>query len=73
MSDCLFCKIAAGELPAKIIYSDEQLVVFEDIQPQAPHHLVITSYSIHYTKLYELTSRNPSSAKPRSCAILPAT
>jgi len=39
--DCLFCKIAAGEIPAKILYQDEQVVAFEDINPQAPHHKII--------------------------------
>lgn len=39
--DCLFCKIAQGEIPAKILYQDEKVVVFEDINPQAPHHKII--------------------------------
>ena len=39
--DCLFCKIAAGEIPAKIVHEDEDVVAFEDINPQAPHHVVI--------------------------------
>lgn len=41
MSDCLFCKIAAGTLPAAKVYEDELVVVIEDITPQAPHHLLI--------------------------------
>ena len=41
MSDCLFCKIAAGELPASIVFEDERLVAFEDISPRAPTHLLI--------------------------------
>ena len=39
--DCLFCKIAAGEIPANIVHQDDDVVAFEDISPQAPHHLVI--------------------------------
>ena len=39
--NCIFCKIMAGEMPGKIIYQDDQLVVMEDINPQAPHHLLI--------------------------------
>jgi len=39
--DCLFCKIAAGEIPANIVHQDDDTVAFEDINPQAPHHLVI--------------------------------
>jgi len=39
--DCLFCKIAAGEIPAKIVYRDDTVIAFEDINPQAPHHVLI--------------------------------
>lgn len=39
--DCLFCKIAKGEIPAKVVYKDELVMVFDDINPQAPHHKVI--------------------------------
>jgi len=39
--DCLFCKIIAGEIPASIIHEDSQLVVFRDIDPQAPQHFLI--------------------------------
>ena len=39
--DCLFCKIAAGDIPANIVHEDDHVVAFEDINPQAPHHLVI--------------------------------
>jgi len=41
MSDCLFCKIAAGEIPADKVYEDEQVVVFRDINPKAAVHLLI--------------------------------
>ncbi len=39
--DCIFCKIASGEIPAKIVYQDEKAVAFEDINPQAPVHILI--------------------------------
>ena len=39
--DCLFCKIIAGQIPAKKVYEDEKVFVFEDIHPQAPTHLLI--------------------------------
>lgn len=39
--DCLFCRIAAGEIPAKVVYHDEQLTAFRDINPQAPTHILI--------------------------------
>lgn len=39
--DCLFCKIIKGEIPAKLIYQDDKVVAFDDINPQAPHHKLI--------------------------------
>lgn len=41
MSDCLFCKIASGNIPAKIVAQTENLVAFNDISPQAPVHILI--------------------------------
>jgi histidine triad (HIT) family protein len=41
MSDCLFCKIVAGQIPTKKVYEDDRVFVFEDIQPQAPTHVLI--------------------------------
>ncbi len=40
-SDCLFCKIIAGEIPVTIHYEDSQVIVFADIDPQAPYHFLI--------------------------------
>lgn len=39
--DCLFCKIAKGEIPAEVVYEDDEALAFEDINPQAPSHLLI--------------------------------
>ena len=41
MTDCLFCKIAAGEIPARKLYEDEHVVAFHDIAPQAPVHFLV--------------------------------
>ena len=41
MSDCLFCKIIAGQIPGAIVYQDDRLVAFKDINPQAPMHVLI--------------------------------
>lgn len=41
MSDCLFCNIVAGKVPSKKVYEDEKTFVFEDINPQAPTHVLI--------------------------------
>ena len=41
MSDCLFCGIAAGKIPSKVVFEDDHVVAFEDINPQAPHHVLV--------------------------------
>ncbi len=41
MADCLFCRLVKGEIPATIVYSDDRLVAFKDINPQAPLHVLI--------------------------------
>ncbi len=39
--DCIFCKIASGEIPATIVYQDELCVAFEDLNPVAPAHVLV--------------------------------
>jgi histidine triad (HIT) family protein len=41
MSDCLFCRIAAGEIPSKTVYSDDRVYAFHDIAPKAPTHVLV--------------------------------
>ncbi len=41
MSDCIFCKIAAKSIPAKLIHEDDQVVAFDDLNPQAPTHVLV--------------------------------
>ena len=41
MPDCIFCKIADGEIQSTIVYSDDDLVAFEDVNPQAPVHILV--------------------------------
>ena len=41
MTNCIFCRIAAGEIPANLVYEDEQVVAFPDIHPQAPTHVLV--------------------------------
>jgi histidine triad (HIT) family protein len=38
--DCLFCKIAAGEIPSEVVHQDDQVVVFRDVNPRAPTHVL---------------------------------
>ena len=53
-TDCLFCKIVNRELPADIVYEDEQLLAFNDISPQAPTHILIIP-KIHIATVNDLT------------------
>lgn len=39
--DCLFCKLVNGDIPAKILYQDDDVIAFEDIAPQAPTHFLV--------------------------------
>ena len=41
MSDCIFCKIVAGDIPAKVVYEDDEILAFEDISPKAPVHILL--------------------------------
>jgi histidine triad (HIT) family protein len=61
MSDCLFCKIIAGQIPAKKVYEDDLSFAFEDINPQAPTHVLIVPRR-HIVGLNE--------AQPEDAAIL---
>jgi histidine triad (HIT) family protein len=51
---CLFCRIAAGEIPATKVYEDDRLVVFEDLNPQAPMHVLVIPRA-HVATLNDLT------------------
>ncbi len=55
--DCLFCKIAAGSIPAKIVYQDDDLLAFRDIQPQAPVHILIIPRK-HVSGICEVTGED---------------
>lgn len=41
MSDCIFCRIATKEIPSKVVYEDEKILCFHDLDPQAPVHVLI--------------------------------
>jgi histidine triad (HIT) family protein len=59
MTDCLFCKIAAGEIPATVVYSDAQVVGFRDINPQAPVHVLVIPRA-HFATVAELAAADPA-------------
>jgi len=57
--DCVFCKIAASEIPADILYQDEQVIAFRDINPQAPVHVLIIPRK-HIPSVVELSGAESS-------------
>jgi len=57
MSDCLFCKIAAGEIPSDKIYEDELCFAFYDIAPQAPVHFLVIPKE-HIASVSEVNAEN---------------
>ncbi len=59
MTDCLFCKIVEGDIPADIVYQDDHVVSFRDISPQAPVH-ILTIPKKHITSLNELEDDDQS-------------
>ncbi|HUM92590.1 MAG TPA: histidine triad nucleotide-binding protein [Candidatus Competibacter sp.] len=54
MTDCIFCKIAAGEIPATKVYDDGEVLAFRDINPEAPVHLLVIPRR-HIATLNDLT------------------
>lgn len=57
MSDCLFCKIIAGDIPSTKVFEDDQIFVFKDINPKAAVHLLVIP-KIHITSLDELSDQH---------------
>ncbi len=55
--DCLFCKIIAGEIPAKIVYQDEDILAFKDAKPSAPVHILIIPKK-HLSSVTEISSED---------------
>jgi histidine triad (HIT) family protein len=53
MTDCIFCRIAAGEIPARKVFEDEHFVAFHDLHPKAAVHLLVIPRK-HITSLAEL-------------------
>lgn len=57
MSDCIFCMIARKEIPSQIAYEDEKIMVFHDLEPQAPVHVLIIPKK-HISSLDELQTED---------------
>lgn len=57
MEDCIFCKIAKGEIPSTKVYEDEAVLAFRDLDPQAPEHVLIIPKE-HIASAAEITPEN---------------
>ena len=55
--DCIFCKIAAGEIPSTKVYEDEMVLAFRDINPQAPTHILVIPKT-HIPSVAGITAEN---------------
>lgn len=58
--ECIFCKIAAGEIPSKKVYEDENVLAFHDINPQAPVHVIIIPKKHIMSSIDDITPENSS-------------
>lgn len=58
---CLFCRIGAGEIPADIVWSDDRVLAFRDIAPQAPTHILVIPRE-HHDDIEQLVVADPSLA-----------
>lgn len=52
MSDCIFCKIAAHEIPSTVVYEDDLVIAFDDLNPQAPVHTLVVPKA-HYENIID--------------------
>ena len=59
MTDCLFCKLVNGEIPTKVVFESDTVFAFEDIEPQAPHHVLIIPKK-HISTLNDLSAEDSS-------------
>lgn len=67
MSDCLFCGIVAGDVPATTVYEDDHALAFVDLNPQAPTHVLVIPKQ-HFTDIADL-ARDPEAAAGLLAAI----
>ncbi len=57
MSDCLFCKIVAGQIPSRCLYEDDELIAFHDIHPHAPVHFLVVPKQ-HISTMSDVDARH---------------
>jgi histidine triad (HIT) family protein len=59
VSDCLFCRIISREIPATLVYEDDRMIVIDDINPQAPMHVLVIPKA-HIATLNDLSAKDDS-------------
>ena len=67
MADCIFCKIASGEIKGNVVYQDEHVTAFRDLNPQAPTHILIIPNS-HVANIADLSDSDLSQRLLRAAA-----
>jgi histidine triad (HIT) family protein len=58
-ASCIFCRIAAGEIPSKTVYRDDDVIAVEDVNPQAPVHLLVLPVA-HHADITKLSAADPT-------------
>ena len=70
MADCIFCKIANKEIPSTVVYEDEQVVAFKDLEPQAPVHVLVIPKK-HVASIAELKAEDKELAAHILVDVIP--
>ena len=70
MADCIFCKIAQKEIPSDLVYEDESVVAFKDLEPQAPVHVLVIPKK-HIESLLALSAGDKELVAHILCDVVP--
>ncbi|MBO4852931.1 MAG: histidine triad nucleotide-binding protein [Schwartzia sp.] len=70
MADCIFCKIAAGEIPSTMVYEDDTVAAFKDLEPQAPVHVLIIPKK-HVVNVADFSKDDRELAAHILCDVVP--
>lgn len=71
MSDCIFCKIAEKAVPADIVYEDDGVIAFRDLDPKAPSHVLVIPKK-HIASLIELSGEDAALLGHIMCEVIPS-
>lgn len=69
MSDCIFCKIIEGEIPSTLVYENEHVIAFKDINPEAPTHLLIVPRK-HIPTTMDITEEDGKNIVPEIFSVI---